>query len=185
MDVVVDEDNLVIVIGCSGQNVWLVLELIGWIINLMIQDELVKCLEVEYVVMCVVFMDKLDIDEELVDLMIEEGFLMLEEVVYVLFVEMFEIDGLDEVIVNELCNCVCNVLLIEVIVVEEQFENVFEDLISFEGMSKELVVKLVVNGVKICDDFVELVVDEFMELIGIDDECVKEFILKVWVYWFE
>lgn len=147
-------------------------------------EQLVECQEVEVGVICFVFMEKLDVDEEVVDILIVEGFLMLEEVVYVLLVEMLEIDVFDEVIVNELCDCVCNVFLIEVISDEEQFEGVEEVMFNFDGMDKSFVVKLVCGGIKNCDDFVDLVVDELIEMMGIDEECVKVFIIKVCVYWF-
>jgi N utilization substance protein A len=130
-------------------------------------------------------MEKLDIDEELADLLIEEGFSSLEEVAYVPLAEMLEIDGLDEEIVNELRNRARNVLLTEAIVTEEQLENVSDDLISLEGMNKELAAKLAGNGVKTRDDLAELAVDELTEMTGIDDERAKELILKARAHWFE
>jgi N utilization substance protein A len=174
MDVVVDEDNLAIAIGRSGQNVRLASELTGWTINLMTQDESAKRSEAEYAETRVTFMEKLDIDEELADLLIEEGFSSLEEVAYVPLAEMLEIDGLDEEIVNELRNRARNVLLTEAIATEEQLENVSEDLIGLEGMTKELAAKLAGNGVKTRDDLAELAVDELTEMTGIDDERAKE-----------
>ena len=125
------------------------------------------------------------IDEELADLLIEEGFSTLEEVAYVPLAEMLEIDGLDEEIVNELRNRARNVLLTEAIVAEEQIENVSEDLMGLEGMSKELAAKLSGNGVKTRDDLAELAVDELTEMTGIDDERAKELILKARAHWFE
>ena len=185
MDVVVDEDNLAIAIGRSGQNVRLASELTGWTINLMTQDESAKRSEAESAETRSIFVQKLDIDEELADLLIEEGFSSLEEVAYVPLAEMLEIDGLDEEIVNELRNRARNVLLTEAIVTEEQLENVAEDLIGLEGMSKELAAKLAGNGVKTRDDLAELAVDELTEMTGIDDERAKELILKARAHWFE
>jgi N utilization substance protein A len=185
MDVVVDEDNLAIAIGRSGQNVRLASELTGWTINLMTQDESAKRSEAEYAVTRVVFMEKLDIDEELADLLIEEGFSTLEEVAYVPLAEMLEIEGLDEGIVNELRNRARNVLLTEAIATEEQLENVSDDLMSLEGMSKELAAKLAGHNVKTRDDLAELAVDELTEMTGIDDERAKELILKARAHWFE
>ena len=132
MDVVVDEDNLAIAIGRNGQNVRLASELTGWTINLMTQDESAKRSEAEYAVTRVTFMEKLDIDEELADLLIEEGFSSLEEVAYVPLAEMLEIDGLDEGIVNELRNRARNILLTEAIATEEQLEGVSDDLMDLE-----------------------------------------------------
>ncbi len=185
MDVVVDEDNLAIAIGRSGQNVRLASELTGWTINLMTQDESAKRSEAESAETRSIFVQKLDIDEELADLLIEEGFSSLEEVAYVPLAEMLEIDGLDEEIVNELRNRARNVLLTEAIVTEEQLENVADDLMGLDGMSKELAAKLAGNGVKTRDDLAELAVDELTEMTGIDDERAKELILKARAHWFE
>lgn len=185
MDVVVDEDNLAIAIGRSGQNVRLASELTGWTINLMTQDESAKRSEAEYAVTRVIFMEKLDIDEELADLLIEEGFSTLEEVAYVPLAEMLEIDGLDEEIVNELRNRARNVLLTEAIVTEEQLDGVADDLLSLEGMTRELAAKLAGKGVKNRDDLAELAVDELVEMTGIDDERAKVIILKARAHWFE
>ena len=185
MDVVVDEDNLAIAIGRNGQNVRLASELTGWTINLMTQDESAKKSEAEHAETRVVFMEKLDIDEELADLLIDEGFSTLEEVAYVPLAEMLEIDGLDEEIVNELRNRARNVLLTEAIATEEKLENVSEDLIGLDGMSKELAAKLAGHDVKTRDDLAELAVDELTEMTGIDDERAKDLILKARAHWFE
>jgi N utilization substance protein A len=185
MDVVVDEDNLAIAIGRSGQNVRLASELTGWTINLMTQDESAKRSEAESAVTRTIFVEKLDIDEELADLLIEEGFSSLEEVAYVPLAEMLEIDGLDEEIVNELRTRARNVLLTEAIATEEQLENVADDLMGLDGMSKDLAGKLAGNGVKTRDDLAELAVDELTEMTGIDDERAKELILKARAHWFE
>jgi N utilization substance protein A len=185
MDVVVDGDNLAIAIGRSGQNVRLASELTGWTINLMTQDESMKRSEAEHAVTRITFMEKLDIDEELSDLLIEEGFSTLEEVAYVPLAEMLEIEGLDEEIVNELRNRARNVLLTEAIVTEEQLEGVADDLLGLEGMTRELAAKLAGNGIKTRDDLAELAVDELVDLTGIDAERAKELILKARAHWFE
>jgi N utilization substance protein A len=130
-------------------------------------------------------MEKLDIDEELADLLIEEGFSSLEEVAYVPLAEMLEIEGLDEGIVNELRNRARNVLLTEAIVTEEQLEGVADDLINLEGMTRELAAKLAAGSIKTREDLAELAVDELVELTGIDEERAKELILKARAHWFE
>jgi len=159
--------------------------LTGWTINLMTQDESAKKSEAEYAVTRLVFMEKLDIDEELADLLIEEGFSSLEEVAYVPLAEMLEIDGLDEDIVNELRNRARNILLTEAIVTEEQLEGVADDLLGLEGMTRELAAKLSGHGIKSRDDLAELAVDELVEMSGIDEERAKEIILKARAHWFE
>lgn len=185
MDVVVDEDNLAIAIGRNGQNVRLASELTGWNINLMTQEESAKKSEAEHAVTRVMFIEKLDIDEELADLLIEEGFSTLEEVAYVPLAEMLEIEGLDEEIVNELRNRARNVLLTEAIATEEKLEEVSEDLLGLDGMDKELAAKLAERGVKTRDDLAELAVDELTEMTGVDEERAKQLIVTARAHWFE
>lgn len=185
MDVVVDEANLAIAIGRGGQNVRLASELTGWKINLMTLEESEKRTEAERAQARVVFMEKLDIDEELADLLIDEGFSSLEEVAYVPLAEMLEIEGLDEETVNELRNRARNTLLTEAIATEEKLEGVSEELLGLEGMDRELAAKLAGQGVKTRDDLAELAVDELTEMTSIDDERAKQLILKARAHWFE
>src|SRR5690606_23903299 len=102
MDVVVDEDNLAIAIGRSGQNVRLASELTGWQINIMTPDESRARQDAERDGLRQVFIQKLDVDEEVADILINEGFTGLEEIAYVPIQELLEIDAFDEDTVNEL-----------------------------------------------------------------------------------
>lgn len=185
MDVVVDSDNLAIAIGRAGQNVRLASELTGWVINLMSQEESEKKSEAETAAVRVLFMEKLDIDEELADLLISEGFSTLEEVAYVPLAEMLEIEGLDENTVNELRNRARNALLTEAIATEEKLEGVDGDLLSLEGMSKELAALLVPHGIKTRDDLADLAVDELSEMTGIEGAQAKQLIMTARAHWFE
>ena len=119
MDVVVDEENLAIAIGRSGQNVRLASELTGWQLNLMSVEESQQKHEAETDRLRALFMDKLDVDEEVADILIAEGFTSLEEVAYVPINEMLEIESFDEDTVNELRSRARNALLTEAIVREE------------------------------------------------------------------
>jgi N utilization substance protein A len=184
MDVVVDAENLAIAIGRGGQNVRLASELTGWTINLMTQEESEKRLEAESAANRLLFMEKLDIDEELADLLVSEGFSTLEEVAYVPLAEMLEIEGLDEELVNELRTRARNVLLTEAIVTEEQVGQVAEDMLNLEGMDKELAARLAAQGIKTRDALAELAVDELTEMTGMSEEKAKELILKARAHWF-
>jgi N utilization substance protein A len=185
MDVVVDEDNLAIAIGRSGQNVRLASELTGWAINLMTVEESQKKSEEEHGSIRKVFMEKLDVDEEVADILIEEGFSTIEEIAYVPLNEMLEIEAFDEDTVNELRNRARNVLLTEAIVDEEQLENVEEDLLNLDGMDKPLAAKLARGNIRTRDDLADLAVDELVELSGIDDERAKNLITTARAHWFE
>src|SRR5437867_2947167 len=142
MDVVVDEENLAIAIGRSGQNVRLASELTGWELNLMSVEDSQHKQEAETGRLRTLFMDKLDVDEEMADILIGEGFTSLEEVAYVPISEMMEIESFDEDTVNELRSRSRNALLTEAIVREESVENVEEALLSLEGMDTEIASKL-------------------------------------------
>ncbi|MEZ5614430.1 MAG: transcription termination factor NusA [Rhodocyclaceae bacterium] len=185
MDVVVDEDNLAIAIGRSGQNVRLASELTGWAINLMTVEESQKKSEEEHGSIRKLFMEKLDVDEEVADILIEEGFSTVEEIAYVPLNEMLEIEAFDEDTVNELRNRARNVLLTEAIVDEEQLENVADDLLGLDGMDKPLAAKLARAAIRTRDDLADLAVDELVELTGIEDERARNLITTARAHWFE
>ena len=185
MDVVVDEANLAIAIGRSGQNVRLASELTGWTINLMTVEESQSKSEQESTKTRAEFMEKLDVDEEVANILIQEGFSTLEELAYVPLNELLEIEAFDEDTVNELRNRARNVLLTEAIADEEHLENVTEDLLALEGMDKPLAAKLA--RAKICsrDDLADLAVDELIEISGIETERAKSLITTARAHWFQ
>ena len=185
MDVVVDENNLAIAIGRSGQNVKLASELTGWTINLMSEAESAERSEQERQGLRALFMSKLDVDDEVADILIEEGFSSLEEIAYVPLAEMLEIEAFDEETVTELRNRARNVLLTEAIVTEEQLEKVSDDLLGLEGMDKSLAATLAQKGVRTRDELADLAVDELVELAGIDEERAKALISTARAHWFE
>jgi len=184
MDVVVDEDNLAIAIGRGGQNVRLASELTGWTINLMTIEESQKRSETEHSSIRGLFVEKLDVDEEVANILIEEGFSTLEEIAYVPLAEMLEIDAFDEATVTELRERARNVLLTEAIVDEEQLEKVADDLLSLEGMDKPLAAKLAKNGVTDRDSLADLATDELIEMTGIDAARATALITVARAHWF-
>lgn len=184
MDVVVDEDNLALAIGTGGRNVRLASELTGWHINIMTAEESQQKSDQERGDIREVLMAKLDVDEEVADILIDEGFTSVEEVAYVPINEMLEIEAFDEDTVNELRNRARNVLLTEAIVTEEKLGETAEDLLSLEGMDHELAAQLADSGVRTRDDLAELAVDELTEATGIDEERAKDLIIKARAHWF-
>ena len=184
MDVVVDEENLAIAIGRSGQNVRLASELTGWQINIMTPEESADKTEKEVAIVRQIFMDKLDVDQEVADIFIEEGFNTLEEVAYVPLSEMLEIDAFDEDTVNDLRTRARDSLLTMELAKEERVGEVSQDLRSLEGMTTELIAKLADNQVHTRDDLAELAVDELVEATQIDEETAKTLIMKAREHWF-
>ena len=184
MDVVVDEENLAIAIGRAGQNVRLASELTGWQINLMSAEESAQKSDAETTHTRQLFIDKLDVDEEVADILVQEGFASLEEVAYVPIAEMLEIPAFDEETVNELRNRARNALLTEAIANEEKIEKTHEDLLSLDGMDRELAAKLAGGNVFTRDELAELAVDELTDLTGVDEDRGKALIMKAREHWF-
>jgi transcription termination/antitermination protein NusA len=184
MDVVVDEDNLALAIGTGGRNVRLASELTGWNINIMTQAENAEKQTGERTGLRDLFMQKLDVDEEVADILIDEGFSSLEEVAYVPLTEMLDIESFDEDTVNELRERARNVLLTEAIQTEEKIESSAEDLLTLEGMDKQLAAKLADVKVFTRDDLGDMAVDELVEATGITDERAKALIIKAREHWF-
>ncbi|WP_413706723.1 transcription termination factor NusA [Ralstonia sp. Ralssp110] len=184
MDVVVDEENLAVAIGRSGQNVRLASELTGWQINIMTPAESAQKQAEESSVVRQLFMAKLDVDEEVADILIEEGFSSLEEVAYVPLQEMLEIEAFDEDTVNELRNRARDVLLTMELAKEEKVEKVSQDLRDLEGLTPELIGKLAEGNIQTRDDLAELAVDELVEMTGVDEEQAKALIIKAREHWF-
>ncbi|WP_213954892.1 MULTISPECIES: transcription termination factor NusA [unclassified Variovorax] len=184
MDVVVDEENLAIAIGRGGQNVRLASDLTGWKINIMDANESAQKQAVETDASRKLFMEKLDVDEEIADILISEGFTSLEEVAYVPISELLEIESFDEDTINELRSRAKDALLTMEIAKEENVETVSQNLRDLEGLDHELIPKLAEAGVHTRDDLADLAVDELTEITGQSADDAKALILKAREHWF-
>jgi transcription termination/antitermination protein NusA len=184
MDVVVDEENLAIAIGRGGQNVRLASELTGWRINIMTADESAQKQAEEASGIRELFMSKLDVDQEIADILIEEGFTSLEEVAYVPLQEMLEIESFDEETVNELRTRAKDALLTMEIAREENVEEASQNLKDLEGITPELIAKLAEAGVHTRDDLADLATDELTEITGQSETEATDLIMKARAHWF-
>lgn len=184
MDIVVDEENLAQAIGRGGQNVRLASELTGWELNIMTMEESQAKNEEEFSALRQLFMEKLDVDEEVADILAEEGFTTLEEVAYVPLSEMLEIEAFDEQTVNELRNRARNSLITEAIVSEEKMENIAEDLLALEGMDAQTARELAAKGVNTQEDLADLAVDDLVEMVEMDAERARQLIMAARAPWF-
>ena len=184
MDVVVDEENLAIAIGRGGQNVRLASDLTGWKINIMDAAESAQKQAEETSFARKLFMEKLDVDEELADILVSEGFASLEEVAYVPLSEMLEIEAFDEETVTELRARAKDALLTMEIAQEESVSAVSQELRDLEGITPEIVAKLAAGGVLTRDDLADLAIDELTDLTGQSEEEAKALIMKAREHWF-
>jgi len=104
MDIAVEEEQLSQAIGRGGQNVRLASELTGWNINVMSEQQAQEKSETEGQAALQLFMEQLDVDEEVANILMQEGFTSIEEVAYVPLEEMLQIEEFDEDMVQELRN---------------------------------------------------------------------------------
>jgi N utilization substance protein A len=184
MDVVVEEENLAQAIGRGGQNVRLASEMTGWELNIMTVEQSNEKHAEEFAKIRALFMEKLDVDEEVADILVQEGFNTLEEVAYVPLEEMMEIEAFDEATVNELRSRARNALLTAALVSEEQVEHGIEDLLKLEGMDEQTARTLASKGVTTQEQLADLDVDELVELSGMDNERANALIMTARAPWF-
>ncbi len=184
MDVIVEEENLAQAIGRGGQNVRLASELTGWEINLMTVEESSQKNEIEFSKVRDLFISKLDVDEDVADILVREGFNTLEEVAYVPLDEMLEIEALDEETVNELRSRARNALLNAAIVNEERVEHSIEDLLKMEGVDEEVARALAGKGVETQEQLADLDAEELMEITGMDEARANQLIMAARAPWF-
>ena len=184
MDVVVDEEQLAKAIGARGQNVQLASELTGWTINLLTEEQAAEKSQAEYANVSQLFMEKLDVDEEVADILVQEGFSSLEEIAYVPMSEMNEIEAFDEDTINELRNRARAALLTQAIAKEEHVGEPAADLLAMDGMDEVIANKLASNGVMTMEDLADLGVDEVVEYTEVDEERAKALIMTARAPWF-
>ena len=184
MDVVVDEEQLAQAIGRGGQNVRLASELTGWQLNMMTEAEANSKRDTEHGSIQALFMAKLDVDEEVAKILIDEGFSNLEEVAYVPISEMLEIDSFDEDTVNELRRRARDALVTDAIKSEETIETAADDLLAMEGMDDDTAHLLATKGVRTMEDLADLAIDELTEMTGMEADRAKQLIMTARAPWF-
>jgi N utilization substance protein A len=184
IDVIVPEDQLGKAIGANGQNVRLASELTGWVLNLMTEETAQEKQQLESAMVRAQFIEKLDVDEEVAQILVEEGFSTLEEVAYLPLNEMLEIEAFDESIVTELRNRARNALLTDAIAKEEGVEKVVTALAELDGMDSDTLAKLAEHAIHTLDDLADLASDELVEMTGMDTERATQLIMAARAPWF-
>lgn len=187
MDIAVSEDQLAQAIGRNGQNIRLASELTGWELNVMTEEDFATKNQSETESIVSMFVADLGVDEDLADILVQEGFTTLEEVAYVPQSEMLEIEGFDEDLVDALKSRAKDVLLTKAIASEEQLEESepAEDLLNMEGMDRHLAFVLASKGIVTMEDLAEQSVDELIEIEELDEERAAKLIMTARAPWFE
>jgi len=187
MDVIVDETQLSKAIGRGGQNVRLASDLTGWQLNIMSPEQANEKQAEENEGIMKLFSGKLDLDEDVAMILVQEGFTTLEEVAYVPKAEMLEIEEFDEGLVDELRSRARDALLVSAIATEEGIASSepAQDLLEMEGMDEHTAHLLASNSIVTMEDLAEQSIDELTEIGGIDEKRAAELIMTARKPWFE
>ena len=187
MDIAVEEENLAQAIGRNGQNVRLSSELTGWTINVMSEEEAAAKQQQEANSFIELFMQTLKVDDEVAEVLVQEGFTSLEEIAYVPLDEILVIEGFDEEIANDLRNRAKDALLTQAIASQEDLSsaNIADDLLNMEGMDNVLALELSKKGILSMEDLAEQSIDELKDIESIDEERAGKLIMTARAPWFE
>ena len=184
MDLVVSEDQLAQAIGRNGQNIRLATELTGWELNILSEEEFDQKTKDEYTNVSQLFIEKLDVDADIADILVHEGFSTLEEIAYVPIDELIQIEAFDEDTVNELRSRASAVILKEAISNEEKIQSPADDLLNMEGMDSDTAKLLASKSIITMEDLAELAADELLDIVKMDEERAKELIMTARAPWF-
>ena len=185
VDVVVEEEQLALAIGRSGQNVRLAAELTGWQLNIMTVQEAEERHAAEDAQIRELFVKYLNVDEETADILVQEDFATLEEVAYVPVAELLEIEGFTQEIVDTLRSRARDAILTLAIASEEKLDNIAEDLRTLEGVDQDMLRDLAEAGINTRDDLAELGTDELIEITGLSEEEAQSVIMAARAHWFQ
>ena len=187
MDLAVAEELLAKAIGKGGQNVRLASRLTGWQLNVMTADQVAAKSEAEQAVARQLFVDKLEVDEEIAGILVSEGFSTVEEIAYVPVGELLAVEGFDEDIVEELRARARDALLNDALAAEEELDEhqPAEDLLTLEGMDEATAYVLASRGVRTREDLAELAVDEMTDIEDMDEARASALIMEARKHWFE
>ncbi|AWB57367.1 MULTISPECIES: transcription termination factor NusA [unclassified Colwellia] len=179
MDIAVEEGNLAMAIGRSGQNIRLASQLTGWELNVMTVADMNEKHQAENDKVLTLFIDKLDLDEDFALMLVEEGFTSLEEIAYVPVAEMLDIDGMDEDIVEELRERAKAAITTQALASEETLEGAepAEDLLNLAGLERHLAFVLASRGITTLEHLAEQGVDEISDIEELDETKAGELIM--------
>lgn len=187
MDIAVAEGKLSQAIGRGGQNIRLASELTGWTLNVMSEAAAEEKSEGEARAIVELFMQKLDVDEDVALILAQEGFSSIEEIAYVPAAELLAIEEFDQQIVDELRSRARDYLLTQAIASEEDIDSArpAEDLLSLDGMDEDLARQLARRGIIDRESLAEQAVDDLADVEGLDPQRAATLIMAARAHWFE
>ncbi len=183
MEVITDSENLGKAIGANGQNVRLASELTGWDIKIMDDEEAAEKREAEQGRLKQELVNKLDIDDEVAQVLLDNGIETLEEIAYLPEEELMSLGLFEEEDLQELRSRARTGLITQAIEAKEVLKQMDKALLELEGMDEELASKLGLRGIKTLDDLADLSTGELVDLTGLDEERAAQIIMKAREHW--
>lgn len=184
IDIIVNEDQLALAIGRNGQNVKLASELTGWNINILTIDQADAIHKDNDTQLKELFEKKLNLDSNVADILVKEGFMSIEEIAYVSMDEILTINDFDEQLATTLRSRAKDVLLTEAMETEEKIKNIDENLKKLDNINQEILTALIKNNINTRDKLAELAVDELIEITGANYEQAEKIIISARAHWF-
>lgn len=186
MDIAVNQEKLSQAIGRGGQNVRLASNLTGWELNVIGDEDAEEKYQKESGRILDLFTDELNVDEEVAEILIREGFSTIEEVAYVPVNEMLEIDEFDEEIIEALREAAREALERQSELLQKLGDEApTAELIAVLDGNELLAISLAKGGIHTLDDLAELSTDELCELAPLDEEEASKYIMAARQSWFE
>ena len=184
MEVAVTQDTLAQAIGKSGQNVRLSSQITGWKLNVIDEETALKNDEEKNENDSKIFIEKLDVDKDLAQLLINQGYLNLESISSAKPEDLGDIEGFDLEIGELLIERAKEALLTLTMEISTEEGNP-DDLMSIEGMDMNLAIELSQKGINNREDLAEQSLEELLNLINLSEEDAGNLIMKARAHWFE
>ncbi|MFQ5533792.1 MAG: transcription termination factor NusA [Sphingomonadales bacterium] len=194
IEVVVPDDQLSLAIGRRGQNVRLASQLTEWVIDILTEAEESQRRQEEFRQRSETFIEALDVEETIAQLLVAEGFTSIEELAFEDLEEVSAIEGFDEEIAAEIQRR-AQAALDERNARDEDRRHelgVSNDLAALDGLTPAMLVTLGEAGIATLDDFADLATDEVIDsesgvLRGFDltEDQANALILAARAHWFD
>ena len=164
IEVVVPDTQLSLAIGRRGQNVRLASQLTGWDIDILTEAEESERRQAEFVERTDMFMETLDVDEVIAQLLTSEGFSSVDEVAYVELSEVANIEGFDDDTATEIQTRAREFIERREAELTDKRRKlgVVDEVAEIEGLTAEMLVSLGENGVKTVEDFADCATDDLL-----------------------
>ncbi len=189
VDAIVPDDQLSLAIGRRGQNVRLASKLTGWSINAITEKQALELKTKEQTPLLELFKNGLNIEDDVAQCLVDEGFITISEIADTATEELSEIDGFDSELANEIHERATSYIAEKFKTLTDlcKSENVSDELIKYELISPELLELLIKAGMKNLNDIGELSSDELLEISAglLNKSEAEDLIMQIRSAWFD